>query len=361
MTPKNKLGISLGDMNGIGMEILLKAFADDRLFNHCIPVLYATPQIFKHYKKQLELENPWYQIINHTDECVEGKINLKIIPDCEDLNIQEGKATEEAGKVAFLSLQAAVMDIRNGQTDNLLTLPINKHIMPTELFPYAGHTDYLAEELGADSHMMLLVGEELRVGLVTGHVPLSKVSETLDSQSILSKLQLLHNGLKTDFGITKPKIAVLGLNPHSGDNGLIGMEEKEVIVPAIKQAIEKEILAFGPYPSDGFFGKAMYQQFDAVLAMYHDQGLIPFKYAAFDTGVNYTMGLPVIRTSPDHGTAYDIAGKGKASTTSLIEAIFLNNQLYRSRLEYYELTKNPLPYSEFRREKFSIGVPRLDK
>lgn len=360
MSQKNKIGISLGDMNGIGMEILLKAFSDERLFQYCTPVLYATPQIFKYYKKLLELENPWYQIIKDTSDCVEDKINLKIIPDCEDLQIEPGKATEGAGKVAFLSLQAAVMDIRNGQTDNLLTLPINKHIMPSALFPYAGHTDYLAEELGAESHMMLLVSEELRVGLVTGHVPVSEISGSLHTDIILSKIKLLAEGLKTDFGMRKPKIAVLGLNPHSGDNGLIGSEEKDIIVPAIKKAIEEEILAFGPYPADGFFGNSLYKDFDAVLAMYHDQGLIPFKYAAFESGVNFTMGLPIIRTSPDHGTAYDIAGKGVASASSLIEAIFLNNRLYRNRLEYFEITKNPLPYTKFRKEKFSIGVPRLE-
>lgn len=358
MSNKNILGISMGDMNGIGMELLLRTFENERMFDYCTPVLYATPGIFKFWKKHLGLEKPMYHLIRSTSECKQDQINLKIIEG--EFTVEPGQATESAGMAAYLSLKAAMEDIKSGQTHNLLTLPINKHIMPSAQFPYAGHTEYLAAELEAEEHMMLLVSDELRVGLVTGHVPVQEIAKNISTEKILKKLKVLQEGLQIDFGVSRPKIAVLGLNPHSGDQGLIGSEEQKIIIPAIKEALKQDMLVFGPYPADGFFGKGMHHQFDAVLAMYHDQGLIPFKYAAFDSGVNCTIGLPVIRTSPDHGTAYDIAGKGTASLGSFLESIFLNNKLYQTRIEYYELRKNPLPYTKFRKEKFSIGVPNLE-
>lgn len=352
------LGITSGDPNGVGMELVLKAFSNETLYNHCNPVLYATPQLFKFYKSKLELDNVFYKIIKSTDDFEKGRLNLKVI-DVAETEFTPGTASVSGGNYALQSLIAAVNDIKNGEIHNLLTCPIDKKTIKGDQFPFNGHTEFLADSFEAEEHMMLLINDDLRIGLVTGHIPVTEISKSLTKDKILSKLNILNSSLKQDFGIVKPKIAVLGLNPHSGDNGAIGKEEIEIIQPAITEAFENGIMAFGPYPADGFFGNNLTPKFDAVLAMYHDQGLIPFKQVAFYNGVNYTAGLPVVRTSPDHGTAYDIAGTGNADIQSFTAAIFANNKIYRNRIEYFELNKNPLPFTKHKREKFSIGVPNL--
>lgn len=352
------LGITVGDPNGIGMELILRAFSNESLFNLCNPVLYATPQLFKFYKDKLELEYVAYKIIKSTKDFERGKINIKVISD-KEFNCNPGKPDPSAGQFALKSLQMAISDIKSGEIHNLLTCPIDKNTIKSEAFPFNGHTEFLAESFGVDEHMMLLINEDLRVGLVTGHIPISQVAQSLTKEKILSKLGILNQSLIEDFGISKPKIAVLGLNPHSGDNGIIGKEEIEVINPAVEQANRDGLIVMGAYPADGFFGSGLERKFDAVLAMYHDQGLIPFKQVAFYSGVNYTAGLPIVRTSPDHGTAYDIAGKGMANIDSFVAAIFQNNKIYRNRIESMELKGNPLPFTKHRREKFSIGIPNL--
>lgn len=328
------------------------------MFKYCTPVLYANKYVVDYYKKALDLEDLDVHTITDTKQCKSDCINLKTIEGIK-VEIEPGKSTETSGAFAVASLKAAVDDIMNGQCTNLVTLPLNKHNIQSEEFSFPGHTSYLAQTFESENYMMLLVSDEMKVGVVTDHIPLQDVSKHLSTELISNKIEALHETLEIDFGIRKPNIAVLGLNPHSGDNGLIGSEEKDIIQPAIQSHIDQGRTVFGPYPADGFFGSQMHHQFDAVLAMYHDQGLIPFKQVAFDSGVNYTAGLPIIRTSPDHGTAYDIAGQNKASHTSLMNAIFLNNQLYRQRIENLALKKDKLPFKSHRRERFSIGVPNL--
>lgn len=348
----------MGDYNGISMEILLNAFQNEQLFQYCTPVLFGHPEIFRFYANQLGLSHLRYHLVKNPGEAVANKINLMTV-DATSLEITPGTPTTESGQFAIDSLKAAVDSIKKGEVHNLLTLPIDKSNTHGPDFQFAGHTDYLAEEFGADDYMMMLVSDEMRVGLATGHIPVKDVALKLNHDLIRKKLDILLESLRLDFGIVKPKIAVLGLNPHSGDNGLIGMEEKEILKPVIDEFLEKGEMVFGPYPADGFFGKKGYQQFDAVLAMYHDQGLIPFKQLSFSDGVNYTAGLPIVRTSPDHGTAFNIAGKNEADPTSMINAIFLLRKIYVQRIEFMELNKSPLPFIKHRREKFSIGVPNL--
>ncbi len=353
-----KLGFTLGDANGIGLEVMLKAFSSEYLFKHCTPVLYGTKSVLDYYIDSLELTELSYHLIQDTKDCVSDKINLKEV-NSPEFEVRSGHPSKESGALALAALLAAVEDVKNGQIENLITLPIDKSTIQSESFDFAGHTDFLAQTFETEKYMMILTSENLRVGVVTGHIPLNEVSKKLSKELIISKIEILLESLRFDFGINKPKIAVLGLNPHSGDNGLIGSEEVDVITPAVEEFTNKGELVFGPYAADGFFGTKAYEQFDAVLAMYHDQGLIPFKQLAFHDGVNYTAGLPIVRTSPDHGTAYDIAGKGIADITSLVSAIFEAKNIYCSRLEYNELNKDPLAFRSHRKEKFSIGVPNL--
>lgn len=358
MTNRIFLGITPGDPNGIGMEIILKTFAHQQVFNHCQPVLYADARLVKFYVGLLGLEEFKFKMIRSTKEYEHGLLNVRDIGS-EEFEIRPGTADPKAGNYALKALHLAIEDIKNGEIHNLVTCPIDKNTTYSQEFEFAGHTEFLAQTFDVDNHMMLLVSEDLKVGLVTGHIPILQVASALTQDKIYDKISTLNESLVRDFGISKPKIAVLGLNPHSGDNGVIGKEEIEIIVPAIERAKNDNILAIGTYPADGFFGNGLYKKFDAVLAMYHDQGLIPFKQMAFYSGVNYTSGLPIVRTSPDHGTAYDIAGKGIASIDSFVNAIFLNNEIYRSRMEYMDLTKNPLAFTKHRKEKFSIGIPVL--
>lgn len=358
MTNKVFLGITPGDPNGIGPELIIKTFSNPHIFNHCQPILYADAALLEYYSKLLNLEDFKFRIIKSTNQYEHGILNVKDIG-AGQINFQPGKPDVNAGMYALKALNAAVSDIKNGEIHNLLTCPIDKNTTYSENFEFAGHTEYLAQSFETENFMMLLVSEDLKVGLVTGHIPIQKVASSLRSEAIADKIATLNETLIRDFGIAKPKIAVLGLNPHSGDNGVIGKEEIDIILPAIELAKKDNILAIGTYPADGFFGNGLFRKFDAVLAMYHDQGLIPFKQMAFYSGVNYTAGLPIVRTSPDHGTAYDIAGKGMANIESFVNAIFLNQEIYRNRIEYMDINKNPLPFTKHRKEKFSIGIPVL--
>lgn len=317
-----KIAISCGDLNGIGLETLIKTFEDKRMFQLCIPVLYASKGAFLFHHKQLNARKIPFQLINDASEAVEQKLNILTAWE-GDATIEFGKEDPQMAKYAIASLKKATEDTINGRCDALMTLPIHKEVMSGGGdFPYKGHTEYLRDVTNVEECLMFLVSDELRTGLVTNHVAISGVAKGVHQKAILTKAKLMHQSLKVDFGINQPKIAVLGLNPHAGDNGLIGKEEENIIAPALEKLKAEGIQAFGPYSADGFFGMSLHKKFDAVLAMYHDQGLLPFKLMCFDKGVNFTAGLPIVRTSPDHGTAFDIAGKGLASPNSVRNAIF---------------------------------------
>ncbi|TZF86072.1 4-hydroxythreonine-4-phosphate dehydrogenase PdxA (plasmid) [Pedobacter sp. BS3] len=350
MSEKIKIGISVGDVNGIGLEIIIKSLADSRVLDFFTPIVYGHTKIASFHRKALNINDFSFNVIQSPQQANSRRANMINCWD-EDVKIDLGIANETGGKYAFISLERAVDDLISGKIDALVTAPINKHNIQNDNFRFAGHTEYIQAKAGASDSLMFLVGEELRVGVVTGHVPVKEVAPRITVDAILSKLRLMNESLKTDFWIQKPKIAVLGLNPHAGDNGLIGTEEKDIIVPAIHQANEKGIFAFGPYPADGFFANHSYLKFDAVLAMYHDQGLIPFKSIAFHNGVNFTAGLPVVRTSPDHGTGYDIAGKNLASPASFLEAIFTAVNIVERRKEMKELTANPLKITKLSKDR----------
>jgi len=346
------VGISIGDYNGIGPEVVLKAFSDNRLFDQCIAVVYASPKIIHHYKHLLQLDKLQHQVLKSKDPKLLSNKGLNIVNCLDDeFEIQPGEDTPAAGKAAITLLDEAMADLKSGYIDMLVTAPLNKHNIKVEGISFTGHTEYITRYFDVKESMMFLVTDSLRVGLVTNHIPIKEVVEKLNAKLILQKLEIMHHCLERDFAIERPKIAVLGLNPHAGDNGLIGKEEKEIIIPAINKAQEAKIMAFGPYPADGFFGSGAFKKFDAVLAMYHDQGLVAFKSMGFGNGVNYTAGLPVIRTSPDHGTAYDIAGKGLADENSLREAIFTGIDALRARRVFDESHASPLETKEKRSER----------
>ncbi len=337
---KIKVGITLGDMNGIGPETILKALSDNRLFQSMTPVVYGSNRIMNFYKKELGIDIT-FQGIQDADNAVAKKANLISITK-DEIKVEPGKVTNEAGQLAFKSLEMAVSDLASNKIDVLVTSPINKKNIQSDKFTFPGHTEYLAKYSNVSDALMLMCTEGLRVGVVTGHLPLKEVGKAITKELILSKLKSVDQTLRMDFSIPKPKIAVLGLNPHAGDDGLLGDEEKETIVPAIQEARNQDIFAIGPFPADGFFASKNMHQFDAVLAMYHDQGLIPFKSIAGDYGVNFTAGLPIVRTSPAHGTAYDIAGKGLASANSLRQAIYMAIDIYNERMQNRALTANAL-------------------
>ena len=339
---KIKIGITHGDINGIGYEVILKSLADNRLAEFCTPLLYGSPKVAAYHRKALELPQiPMHQIASAKDTKTD-QINILDCTD-EEVQVQLGVATGEAGKAAFQALERAIEDLKNDQIDVLVTAPINKHTIQSEKFNFPGHTEYLEKSAGEnEKSLMILLKDDLRVALVTGHIPLAEVPNDVTTEKIFEKLTLFNRSLKQDFGIGRPRIAVLSLNPHAGDNGLIGQEEENIITPAIKQAEAKGILAFGPYPADGFFGSGSFDTFDGVLAMYHDQGPAPFKTIAMEEGVNFTAGLPFVRTSPAHGSAYDIAGQNKASETSFRQAIYTAIDIFRNRCSYKEANANPL-------------------
>jgi 4-hydroxythreonine-4-phosphate dehydrogenase len=337
------VGISIGDLNGIGSEVILKTFEDSRMLELCTPIIFANVKILSFIKRNLNSEVALHGI-DKIDQLVKGKINvLNVWREGVDINF--GQNDENIGKYAIKSFVAATTALKEGLVDVLVTAPINKYNVQSDEFKFPGHTDYLDKELEG-SALMLMVQDNLRVGLLTDHIPVNEVAKHLTEKLIIQKLETINTALKQDFGITKPKIAVLALNPHAGDNGVIGKEEDEILKPTIKKIFDKGIFAFGPYSADGFFGSGQYEKFDAVIATYHDQGLIPFKTLSFGSGVNYTAGLNKIRTSPDHGTAYEIAGKGLADYTSFKEAVYLAIDIYKSRNEYSQLVKNPLKTKE---------------
>ena len=341
MTDKIKIGISHGDINSISYEVILKTVLDKRISDICIPIIYGSPKVAAYHKNVLNLEQLSLNNINTIDQANPKRIN---IIDCfeEELKVELGLSTEVAGKASFIALDKAVSDLKDGKIDVLVTGPINKDNIQSEKFSFPGHTEYLKERLESEEVLMFLVSDDIRVGVVTGHIPISQVSETISKELVIQKLTIMNKALIEDFGISKPKIAVLGLNPHAGDKGLIGNEEIEYIIPAIEQARDKGVMALGPFPADGLFGSGDYTKYDAVLAMYHDQGLAPFKALSFDKGVNYTAGMSAIRTSPAHGTAYDLAGKNQASIESFRSALYLAIDNFRKRKSYRELSKNSI-------------------
>lgn len=336
-----RVGISCGDLNGIGHEVIIKTFLDPRIFELCTPILYGSSKVSSNHRKALKIEDFSFNVIKNAEEANPKRANvINVWEDDVELNI--GTPTPQSGARALQSLQAATADLKAGNIDLLITAPIDKNNIQSDEFQYPGHTEYLADYFKTEEYAMLMVSEQLKVAFMTGHLPLAEVGKSLSFESIIKKIRFLDRTLPVDFGIRKPRIAVLGLNPHNGDGGVIGNEEKEFIAPAIKKAKEDGILVFGPYAADGFFGSGGYNEFDVVLAMYHDQGLIPFKTLNFENGVNYTAGLPVVRVSPDHGTAFDIAGKGEASEVSFRDALFLGIDIVRERRRYAEYSANPL-------------------
>ncbi|MEM6264658.1 MAG: 4-hydroxythreonine-4-phosphate dehydrogenase PdxA [Bacteroidota bacterium] len=339
-----KVGISMGDVNGIGPELVLKTFDDSRMKNHFTPVVYGSVRALNIYRKILHQNKQkfHYSIIQNASQAQGGRLNIvECAPKLERVEI--GKPSKSGAEVAHQALKLAVEDAQHGMIDALVTLPVDKSTFQQHESSFSGHTEYLAKAFGVNDNLMLMVSEELRVGLVTNHLPLKEVSRNLSKTRVLNKIKLMHQCLQQDFSCAKPLIAVLGLNPHAGDNGLIGGEEQQIISGAIQEASELGIMATGPYPPDGFFGSLSYRKFDGILAMYHDQGLIPFKLISGYRGVNFTAGIPFVRTSPDHGVAYDITGKDLADPESFRQAIFTAIDVFKSRSEYLEAKENALP------------------
>lgn len=335
------LGITHGDINGIGYEIIIKTLSDPRITELCTPVIYGSPKVFAFYRKQLGIENFSLNLINNASEANPKRANVINCMD-DNVKVEVGRSTPQAGEGAVNALKMAVKDLKNKEIDVLLTAPINKNNVQSESYTFPGHTEFLSEAFGSKEHLMIMVSDAMKIGVVTGHIPLKDVPSTITQERIISKLNTLNQSLIQDFIVTKPKIAVLGLNPHCGDEGLIGTEEQQTIIPAISKAKEMGIMAFGPYSADGFFGSSAMRNFDAILAMYHDQGMIAFKTMDFDSGVNYTAGLPIVRTSPAHGTAYEIAGENKANPNSFRSALYMACDIFKNRKQFEQLTSNQL-------------------
>ena len=339
---KIRVAITQGDTNGVGYEVILKVFSDPNILELCTPIIYGSPKIASYHRKTLNLDVP-YTIINHAEEARDGRVNLLACFD-DEIKIEMGQPSQEAGAAALKALDRAMTDYRSELYDVLVTAPINKATIQSPGFHFPGHTEYIETSVGeGQKALMILMNETLRVALVTTHLPIKDIAKAITKEGIVEKATIFHKALKRDFRISSPRIAVLSLNPHAGDNGLLGSEEKDIILPAIEELADKGIQAFGPFAADGFFGSGAYDHFDGVLAMYHDQGLAPFKTIALESGVNYTAGLPIVRTSPDHGTAYDIAGKGIADENSMRQAIFTAIDVFRNRQFYDEPLQNPLP------------------
>ena len=342
MTQKPIIGITQGDTNGVGYEVIIKALLDPRITDLFTPVIYGSSRYVAYYKKMINgAESFSVNVITSPSEAHSKRINLiQCVPDSGAVEL--GRRSPEGARAALAALQMAVQDIKSSKINALVTAPFNKQTVHEGGFAFPGHTEFLANAFNVPHYIMLLCSDTLRVGVATGHIPISGIAAQLNREMIVHKIKQLNDSLRVDFQIEKPKIAVLGLNPHAGDGGVLGEEEMQVIGPAILEASQQGILAFGPYPADGFFGSMAFRAFDAVLSMYHDQGLVPFKTIAFHTGFNFTAGLPIVRTSPDHGTAYDIAGKDEASPQSMLAALYAASDLYQSRIQYKELQKNKL-------------------
>jgi 4-hydroxythreonine-4-phosphate dehydrogenase len=339
------IGITQGDINGIGYEVIIKALMDNEINELCIPVVYCSPKVAAYHRKALNINNFSFNNIRSVDEANHKRANMINCLD-DNIRVELGKSTTHGGESALISLEKAIEDLKAGKFNVLVTAPIDKHNVQSENFQFPGHTEYLKSKFGVEEALMFMIGESMKIGMVTGHVPLNKVSELITIDSVIKKIRLMQKSLQYDFAIRKPRIAVLGLNPHAGDNSLLGKEEAETIKPAIQKAQQEGILAFGPFPADGFFGAGSFTQFDGILAMYHDQGITPFKALSFDTGVNFTAGLPIVRTSPVHGTAFSIAGKGEASENSFRQALYLACDIYRNRELYKEISRNPLKHQD---------------
>ncbi len=336
-----RVGISHGDMNGVSYEIIIKTLQDQRLMENYTIIVYGSSKVASYHRKTLNIADFNFNLVKKADLAHPRRPNIINVHD-EEVKIDLGKSTSIAGELAFLSLEAATEDLIKNQIDVLVTAPINKKNIQSPQFSFPGHTEYLASKFNVKDYLMLMINNKFRIGMVTGHIPIGKVKETLTESLILKKIQILHQSLLRDFGIVKPKIAVLALNPHAGDEGLIGDEDQTVLLPAIEKAYQQNILAFGPYPADGFFGSANFRHFDGILAMYHDQGMVPFKLMSFEEGVNFTAGLPFVRTSPAHGTAYDLAGKNEASPEAFRNALNMACDIFANRQEYDEIHANPL-------------------
>lgn len=346
-----RVGITHGDINGVGYEVLLKAFSDYRLTELFTPIIYGSSKVAAYHRKVLNCKSIPLNIIEEASQAKEGSINF-INTLKEDVKVEIGEPSRIAGEAALQALEAAVADLHDKKIDTIVTLPINKDSIQGDTFKFAGHTEYFEDRTSSsEKGLMILTNDLIRVALVTIHIPLCEVASSISEELIVNKIETLANSLKRDFFIDNPKIAVLALNPHAGENGLLGKEEQQIIEPAIKKCFDNNILCAGPFAADGFFGSENYKQYDAVLAMYHDQGIIPFKTIAMDTGVNFTAGLPIVRTSPAHGTAYDIAGKNQASELSFLHALYLAVDIFRNRERYDEARKNPLKKMFFDRGK----------
>ncbi len=367
MSEKNnnrpRVGITLGDTNGIGIEVALKAIGVPEMMEFCIPVLYGSSKIVSYHRNACNL--PSFQI-NHTKSAESLKDNMPNLVECidQEIKVELGQPSKQAGTASFLALEAAVHDLKAGLIDVLVTAPINKDNIQSDQFQFPGHTEYLESAAGdGDKALMLMCTENLRIALATTHIPLSQVPNALTIDCIREKLHLLNKSLKRDFNIGNPRIAVLSLNPHAGENGILGNEERDIIIPALQQSLDEDgVQCFGPYAADGFFGARHYRRFDGVLAMYHDQGLAPFKTIAMDEGVNFTAGLPIIRTSPDHGTGYDIAGQGIANESSMRHAIYMAIDILRNRVRYDEARQNPLPklFQDRGRDNVKLDLTKTD-
>lgn len=347
---KVRIGFTIGDINGIGPEVLIKALSDHRILNYCTPVIFGSNKVLSFYKKLLDAEHFKYAHCDQVSDANPKLINvINTLP--EEFIPDPGISSTAGGQAAMLSLEAAADALLDGQLDALVTAPINKHNMHEAGFTFPGHTEYLNHRAGGPGSLMMLLNDSMRVALATHHMPLQEVPGTLSVEYLVSKIRILATSLRQDFGIDKPLIALTGLNPHAGDQGLLGRDELEVIIPAMEQVRKDGIIVSGPFAADGLFGSGQISQFDAVLTMYHDQGLVGFKALSFDTGINYTAGMPFVRTSPDHGTAYDIAGKNVASATSMLQSIFCALDIYRTRLQYVQNHENPVKRTELAQER----------
>jgi 4-hydroxythreonine-4-phosphate dehydrogenase len=336
-----RVGITHGDVNGISYEIIIKTLQDQRLMENYTIIVYGSSKVASYHRKTLNINDFNFNLVKKADMAHPRRPNIINIHD-EEIKIDLGKSTPIAGELAYLSLEAATEDLLKNNIDVVVTAPINKVNIQSRDFSFPGHTEYFAKKANVEDYLMLMVNNKFRIGMVTGHIPVARVSESLSEELIIRKLKILDQSLRRDFGIIKPRIAVLSLNPHAGDDGLIGTEDKAILRPAIEKAYDQNILVFGPYPADGFFGSANFRNFDGILSMYHDQGMIPFKLMSFEEGVNFTAGLPFVRTSPAHGTAYDLAGKNEASAEAFRNALYMACDIFTHRQEYDALQADAL-------------------
>ena len=358
---KIRVGITHGDINGVGYEVILKTFSDPTMLELCTPIIYGSPKVAAYHRKAMDIQTN-FSIVNSADDAQPDKLSIVNCTE-DELKVELSKPTPEAGKAALDALERALQDYREGMIDVLVTAPINKHTIQSESFHFPGHTEYIEERVGeGQKALMILLKNDFRVALVTGHVPVREIAQDITKELIMEKLAVFHRSLKEDFGIDSPRIAVFSLNPHAGDEGLIGTEESDIIIPAMKEMVAKGIQCFGPYPADGVMGSGNCSHFDGILAMYHDQGLAPFKALAMDEGVNYTAGLPIVRTSPAHGTAYDIAGQGVALEDSFRQAIYVAMDVFRNRVVEKEIHAHPLrkQYYEKRDDSDKLKLDTID-